>query len=173
METKTGTNASLAREGRGKNLNDRERKDRAEMTKTKGKVYDAADNIRPYVERAIMDERIRSEVMRAFSTARDIYSDLMGDKEQPVKIASRVATDDEIRDKLRDAIDDLRRASERLQGKKESHPKSKTLLVAGIALGLLFNPITGPETRRFIKDMLSAGGDGSAKDAAGSSNGRH
>ena len=142
------------------------------MTKTKGKVQDAAENIKPYVERAITDEKIRSEVMRAFSTARDIYSDLMGDKEKPVKLASRVATDDEIRDKLRDAIADLQRASDRLQGRKEHRGKSKTVLVAGIALGLLFNPITGPETRRFIKDMLSAGGDGSDA-SAGSTNGRH
>jgi gas vesicle protein len=141
------------------------------MTKTKDKVQDAAENIRPYVERAITDEKIRGEVMRAFNTARDIYSELMGDKEQPVKLASRVATDDDIRDKLREAIADLQSASERLQGRKESHGKSKALLVAGIALGLLFNPITGPETRRFIMDMLSAGGD-SSETTAGSANGR-
>ena len=127
--------------------------------KTKGRVYDAADNIRPYVERAMSDENVRAEVMRAFKTARDIYNDLMGDKDKPVKIASRVATDDDIRDKLRDAIEDLRNASERLQGKKASHTGRTTLLVAGIALGILFNPVTGPETRRFIKDMLSGGGD--------------
>lgn len=142
-------------------------KDRDMSTKTKAK--DTADNIRPYVERAISDEKIRGEVLRAFKTARDIYSDLMGDKEKPAKIASRVATDDDIRDKLRDAIEDLQRASARLQGKKESHAKGKTLLVAGIALGILFNPVTGPETRRFIKDMLSAGGDGSGSTSSNGS----
>ena len=142
------------------------------MTKSKGKVYDTAENMRPYVERAITDARIRGEVLRAFSTARDIYSDLMGDKEQPIKLASRVATDDEIRDRLRDAIEDLRRANERLQGKKESSGvKGKTLLIAGIALGILFNPVTGPETRRFIKDMVSAGGDDSNGVSSGSTNG--
>ena len=30
-------------------------------------------------------------------------------------------------------------------------------LVAGIALGILFNPLTGPETRRFIKDAVLGG----------------
>jgi hypothetical protein len=138
------------------------------MNKTKGKVQDTADTVRPYVERAIMDEKIRGEVLRAFNTARDIYSDLMGDRDKPVKLASRVATDDDVRDKLRDAIEDLQKASARLQGKREHHTKGKTLLVAGIALGILFNPITGPETRRFIKDMLSAGGD---SDGSGSANG--
>jgi gas vesicle protein len=140
------------------------------MTKTKARVYDAADSLRPYVERAMTDENLRAEVMRAFNTARDIYNDLVGDKDKPVKLASRVATDDDIRDKLRDAIEDLRHASERLQGKKERGGRNTTLLVAGIALGILFNPITGPETRHFIKDMLTAGGDSS--ESPSSSNGR-
>jgi hypothetical protein len=140
------------------------------MTKTKSRVYGAADTIRPYVERAMSDEIVRAEVMRAFNTAREIYSDLINDKDKPVKLASRVATDDDIRDKLRDAIEDLRHASDRLQGKRESHGARKTLLVAGIALGILFNPVTGPETRRFIKDMLS-GGDSS--ESSSSTNGRH
>jgi len=126
--------------------------------KARDKVYDAADSIRPYVERAMADEKLRDDVMRAFVGAREIYKDLMGEK-SPVTLASRVATDDDIRDKLRDAIDDLRRASERLQGKKDHSGRNATLLITGIALGLLFNPITGPETRRFIKDMVGSGGD--------------
>jgi gas vesicle protein len=137
--------------------------------KAKDKVQDAAENIKPYVERAMEDEKLRDDVMRAFGTAREIYKDLMGEK-SPVTLASRVATDDEIRDKLRDAIEDLRNASERLQGKKEHAGRNTTLLVAGIALGMLFNPITGPETRRFIKDMLAS--DDAHEHASGSTNGR-
>jgi len=137
--------------------------------KTRGKVYDTAENIKPYVERAMADEKLRSDVMRAFGTAREIYKDLMGEK-SPVMLASRVATDDDIRDKLRDAIEDLRRASDRLQGKKDHSGRNATLLVAGIALGLLFNPITGPETRRFIKDMLSSSDE--PEPGSGNTNGR-
>jgi hypothetical protein len=125
--------------------------------KARDKVYDAADSIRPYVERAMADEQLRDDVMRAFVGAREIYKDLMGEK-SPVTVASRVATDDDIREKLRDAIEDLRRASDRLQGKRDHSGRNATLLMAGIALGLLFNPVTGPETRRFIKDMLGSGG---------------
>jgi hypothetical protein len=128
--------------------------------KTRDRFNDATESIKPYVERAMSDEKLRDDVLRAFKTARDLYQDLLGDKDQPVRIATRVATDDDVRDKMRDAIEDLRRASDRLQGKKEHGARNATLLVAGLALGLLLNPVTGPETRRFIKDMIGGGPDG-------------
>jgi hypothetical protein len=137
--------------------------------KAKDRVSEATENLKPYVERAMADEKLRDDVIRAFGSAREIYQDLIGEK-SAVTLASRVATDDDIRDKLRDTIEDLRRATDRLQGKKDHSGRNATLLIAGIALGLLFNPITGPETRRFIKDMLGSGGD---DDRQGSgSNGR-
>lgn len=138
--------------------------------KTKDKVQDAAENLKPYVERAMADEKLRDDVMRAFGSAREIYKELMGEKSK-VTLASRVATDDDIRNKLRDAIEDLRHASERLQGKKEHSSRNATLLVAGIALGLLFNPITGSETRRFLKEMLNSD-DEHGHSANGGTNGR-
>ena len=129
------------------------------MGRQKDTLLTKADNMRPYVERAMSDENLRRDVLRAFAIARGLYGELARDRDRPITIASRVATDDEIRDKLRDAIEDLRRASDRLQGKKErSGIRGSTLLVTGIALGILFNPVTGPETRRFIKDMFSGGG---------------
>jgi hypothetical protein len=129
------------------------------MGRQKDTLLTKADNVRPYVERAMSDENLRRDVLRAFAIARGLYGELARDRDRPITIASRVATDDEIRDKLRDAIEDLRRASDRLQGKKQrSGVRGSTLLVTGIALGILFNPVTGPETRRFIKDMFSGGG---------------
>jgi hypothetical protein len=129
------------------------------MGRQKDTLLTKADFVRPYVERAMTDDNLRRDVLRAFAVARELYGDLARDRDKPITIASRVATDDEIRDKLRDAIEDLRRASGRLQGKKEhTGIRGSTLLVTGIALGILFNPVTGPETRRFIKDMFSGGG---------------
>lgn len=128
------------------------------MTNTKNKVYDAAGNVKPYVDRAMKDDKLREDVMSAFATAKDLYGELIGGR-NAVTLATRVATDDEVREKLKAAIEDLRNAADRLQGKKSHSGRSTTLLVAGIALGILFNPITGPETRKWVKDMISGGGD--------------
>jgi hypothetical protein len=127
------------------------------MAKTKDKVYDAAENVKPYVDRALHDEKLRDDIMSAFGTARELYNELIGGR-SPVTLATRVATDDEIRDKLREAIEDLRSAADRLQGKRSHSGRNTTLLLAGIALGILFNPVTGPETRKWRTDMV-AGGD--------------
>ena len=140
------------------------------MAKTSDKVYDAADSVKPYVQRAMQDEKLREDVLSAFSTARDLYNELVGGR-SAVTLATRVATDDDVRDKLRDAIDDLRNAADRLQGKKSHNSRATGLLVAGIALGILFNPVTGPETRKWLKDMLSGGGDDFGGDFPSSSNG--
>jgi hypothetical protein len=128
------------------------------MAKAADKVYDAADSVKPYVQRALHDEKLRDDVLSAFATAKELYSELVGGR-GAVTLATRVATDDEVRDKLREAIDDLRSAADRLQGRKTQTKSHTGLLVAGIALGILFNPVTGPETRRFLKDMLTGGGD--------------
>ena len=128
------------------------------MAKTKDKVVDAAENVKPYVDRAISDEKLRADVLSAFSTARDLYNELVGDR-RAVTVAARVATDDEIRAKLKEAVEDLRSAADRLQGKKDHSGRNATLLMAGIALGILFNPVTGPETRKWLKDMIGGSDD--------------
>ena len=128
------------------------------MAKTKERVSDAADNVRPYVERAVKDEELRKNVRDAFEAAREVYNDLVGGRGM-VPMAARVATDEDIQDNLKRAIDDLRRAANRLQGKEDHSTRNTTLLIAGIALGILFNPVTGPATRNWIKDRVFGGGE--------------
>jgi hypothetical protein len=142
------------------------------MAKTTDKVYEATANVKPYIERAMKDEQLRQDVLSAFSTARELYNELIGGR-NAVTLATRVATDDDIRDRLKDAVDDLRSAADRLQGKADHRARNTTLLVAGIALGILFNPITGPETRRWLKEMISGGEDefSGSYGGSGSSNG--
>src|ERR671936_1041709 len=128
------------------------------MTKTRDKVSDAADTVKPYVERAIRDEDLRDNVKAAFQAARDVYDELIGNR-GVTTVATRVATDREIQDKLRQAVDELREAADRVQGKKDHGGRNATLLVAGIALGILFNPVTGPATRKWLADTLFGSDD--------------
>jgi len=128
------------------------------MAKTTEKVSDAAANVKPYVERAIRDEKLREDVLHAFTTAKQVYDELIGSR-GVTTVASRVATDKDMQESVRQAVEDLRRAAGRLQGREQHKGRNTTLLVAGIALGILFNPVTGPETRRWLKDMISGGSD--------------
>ena len=119
------------------------------MTNAKDRVAD----VKPYVTRAIQDEELRDSLRSAFSTARDVYDELIGGR-GVTGVANKVASDKEIQDQLRSAIDDLRSAANRIQGKEEHKGRNSSLLLAGIALGILFNPMTGPETRRWLKDKI-------------------
>ena len=53
----------------------------------------------------------------AFESAREVYNELLGGR-GAIPLATRVATDKEIQDRLREAIDELREAADRVQGKK-------------------------------------------------------
>jgi len=116
------------------------------MAKTKAK------DVKPYVERMVKDEEFRDNMKNAFVAARDVYDELMGPRGVSGK-AMRVASDKEMRENLKSAIEELRSAADRVQH-GSSHKGRKTLLMTGIALGiLLFNPMTGSETRKWIKDL--------------------
>lgn len=119
------------------------------MTNAKERLEDA----KPYVKRAIQDEELRESLRSAFSTARDVYDELVGNR-GVTGIASKVATDQDVQDQLRSAIEDLRSAANRIQGADSHKSRNTSLLLTGIALGILFNPITGPETRRWLKDTI-------------------
>jgi hypothetical protein len=140
------------------------------MAKTREKVSDAAGNVKPYVERAIQDEELRGNVKAAFQAARDVYDELIGNR-GVTTIASRVATDKEIQERLRDAVDELREASERIQGKKDHGGRNALLLITGIALGIMFNPVTGPATRKWLSDLIFGGEEDFTYSSGGTSTG--
>jgi len=128
------------------------------MAKTREKVVDATGTVKPYVERALRDEDLRESVKSAYESARYIYNELMGGR-GVTGVAARVATDKDLQAELRSAIADLRNAADRVQGKEEHKGRNSTLLFLGIVLGVLFNPVTGPSTRKWISDSLFGGGD--------------
>ena len=128
------------------------------MAKLQDRARDRASDVKPYVERALKDERVREDVKSAIATAREIYDQLMGGR-AVTAVAAKVATDKDIQQSLRDAIDDLRDAADRVQGKDSHAGRNATLLVTGIALGILFNPVTGPGTRRWLQDKIFGEGE--------------
>jgi hypothetical protein len=128
------------------------------MAKLQDRAKDRASDMRPYLERAFKDERVREDVKSAISTAREIYDQLLGGR-QFSAAAARVATDKDIQQNLRDAIEDLRDAADRIQGNKSHSGRNATLLLTGITLGILFNPITGPGTRRWLQDKIFGEGE--------------
>jgi len=128
------------------------------MAKTKDKVIDQAGNVKPYIERAMKDEDLRDNVMTAFAAAKEVYDELIGNR-GVTTVARRVATDKDMQDNLKHALDELRTAADRVQGKKDHSGRYSTLLLAGIMLGILFNPATGPQTRKWLSDKLFGAND--------------
>jgi len=124
------------------------------MAKAKDRFSDA----KPYVTRALQDEEVRENVKSAIAAAREIYAELVGGR-RPSAMAARVATDKEIQDSLRSAIDDLKKAANKVQGKKEHSSRNATLLLTGIVLGILFNPVTGSQTREWLSGKLLGEGE--------------
>jgi hypothetical protein len=138
------------------------------MAKTKDRVSDAAGTVKPYVERALRDEELRDNVKSAFEAARDVYNELFAGRGM-VPIATRVATDKDIQDSLRSAVDDLRGAADRLRGKEEHGARNTFLLLIGIAIGILFNPVTGPATRKWVSDKVFGSSDDFTYQGSGNS----
>jgi len=119
----------------------------------KDKVYGAVDSARPYVDRIAKDDELHEHVKNAYASARTIHDELIRGR-GPQAGATRVAKDKGIQDELKKAVEGLRLAGSRVQG-KESHTKRNAfLLLTGITLGVLFNPATGPQTRKWLKDKV-------------------
>jgi len=117
------------------------------------KVTGAVDTARPYVERMAQDDELHEHVKNAYASARSIYDDLLGSR-GATGMATKVARNQDLQDQLRKTIEELRLAGQRAQGKESHTKRNVTLLLTGITLGVLFNPATGPETRKWLKDKI-------------------
>ena len=135
------------------------------MAKATVKLIDKADEMRPYVDRALHDEELRDNLKEAFAAAREVYNELLGNR-GAVGVASRVASDKDIQENLKRAVEELRTAADRMQGKEDHATRNRMLLLTGITLGILFNPKTGPQTRKWIMDKVTGADDSYDYDSA-------
>ena len=126
---------------------------------TKERVADATSHVRPIVERALRDEELRRNVKEAYTSARALYDQLLT-RTDVGHVATKLVSDEDVQAQLRNVVAQLRGAAGRAQAaqeeaKKEARSARNTLLlVTGIAIGLLINPLTGPSLRRLVKRTL-------------------
>lgn len=113
----------------------------------------AYDAVRPYLNRALQDEEIRSNVVRAWSAARKVYGELGG--EGPIGAASKLSGKDSVRDDLDTTVQSLSEAIVRMSG---NAPRRRggwgMFFLLAATLIVLFNPATGTGTRKWLKDNL-------------------
>jgi hypothetical protein len=128
------------------------------MASTKEKAAEKVADVKPYVERALKDEDLRDNLKAAFDAAREVYVDLIGDR-GVTGVATKVASDKDIQDNLKRAVDELREAANRVRGKEDHSTRNAALLLTGITIGILFNPVTGPATRTWLKDRIFGSND--------------
>ena len=124
------------------------------MTKTADRVVSSA---KPYVERALNDEEIRENLKNAYQAARGLLE--LAGKKGPARVAKGVVDDKHVQKNLQTAVEELRHAVTRLQGREHKRRNGKLLLLVGAGAGVLLNPVTGPRTRRWLKDKLFGGSD--------------
>ena len=111
------------------------------------------DLFRPYVDRAVHDDEIRGNVVRAFSAARKVYDELGG--EGPLGAASKLSAKDSVRDDLDTTVQSLSEAIVRMSGQQPRRRSGWGFFVLLAIVGaVLFNPATGADTRRWLKDNL-------------------
>lgn len=128
------------------------------MAKTKVKPMQAAETLKPYVQRAMDDPDLRDDLVAAFVAARGLYGQLA--KKQGVKGKVEKVSDKDFQEDLQELIADLSEASDRLKGAKKGHKtRNRVILLTGVTLGVLYNPWTGQATREWIMERI-AGGDG-------------
>lgn len=124
------------------------------------KVKEVAATAKPIAKKLAKDEKFKKSLKNAFGSARSVYEELFYEGVEPTaaqarKVVARLAQDPELQEELRHVVDELRAAGKRAKkAAKPSHKTRNSLLLAGILIGILYNPKTGPDTRAWLKEKI-------------------
>ena len=139
-----------------------------------GAVTDTIETIKPYLDRALTDPEFRDDLKDALEAARELYGPLTKGNGNVSVAAKRLATDKKAQKQVKRAVEDLQRATATLQGKKKGKKRGrKMVLLAGIIVGALYNPWTGPQTRDWLLDQIAGSDDLAAAGRLRRRGGRH
>ncbi len=124
------------------------------------KVKGVAATARPTVQRLSKDKKFQKHAKKAYGSARSIYDELFAEgppatEATAKKVVAKLAADPELQDELRTVFHELQLAGKRAKkAARPTHKKRNALLLAGIVIGILYNPATGPDTRRWLKEKV-------------------
>jgi hypothetical protein len=128
--------------------------------KQSGTVSSTIETLKPYLDRAMTDPDFRDDVKEALDAARKLYGPLAKGNGGISGRATKLATDEKMQENLRKALEELGNAADTLKGKKKkSHKARKTMILAGVVVGALYNPWTGPQTREWLLDRIAGDSD--------------
>jgi hypothetical protein len=110
--------------------------------------------VRPHIERLAADQELHAHLKNAFASGRLIYEHVFPGR-RPLAVVRRLGRDAELQRELARAIEELRAAGGRIQGRRGRRGRNGALFVTGLGLAALFNPLSGTATRRWLKTRLS------------------
>ena len=98
----------------------------------RGMLQDSARGARPYAARLLKDEDLRDNIERALRSAHTIFAELRR-PHAGLGVASRLATDRELQERIQKMAGELKEARRRLEGKEEHTLRNVLLVGAGAA----------------------------------------
>jgi hypothetical protein len=100
------------------------------------------------------DRELHAHLQSAYASGRVIYERAFPAR-RPSTVVRRLSEDPKLQRELARGIEELRAAGGRLQGRRVHRSRNATLFVGGLGLAVLFNPLSGTATRRWLRTRLS------------------
>jgi hypothetical protein len=124
------------------------------------KVAEKIQQAQPVVKRLAKDDKFKKHLGSAYGSARSIYDEIFAEggvttEASAKRLVARLASEPDLQDELRNVVSELRAAGGRAKKTvRPTHKSRNSVLLAGILIGILYNPKTGPETRRWLKEKI-------------------